>query len=135
MCVEGAIRIPIRLCEDADLDRPDSFGDVSIILQIDLVEQIQIHPIEPLGNDHRIVQRCLGEPAPIIGLEGLSHGAAELLACPPEQRAPYLLQTRPTQRLRIGRVEPPPAGHPPYRAARGRTPRLRDSPRSWRSFR
>jgi len=45
-----------------DLDRSNRLRDVALFCQVDLVEQIQIHPVQPLGNDHRIVERRLGEP-------------------------------------------------------------------------
>src|SRR3989441_12361122 len=70
------------------------------------LEQVQVHAVEPLRDHDGVVERRRGEPAPVVGLERLAHGAGELGPRPPEQHATRPLERRSREVLRIRRVEP-----------------------------
>src|SRR2546426_577753 len=68
--IQRLIGILPRLRKHADLNRADRFLQVGVRVEVDLLEQIQIHAIQPLGDHHRVVERRAGEPAPVVRLEG-----------------------------------------------------------------
>ena len=76
-------------------------------MDVDLLEQVEVHPVEALGDDDGVVERRTREPAPVVGLERLTHRARQLRPRPAEQRRPHARQLGPRQRLRIRRVEAP----------------------------
>src|SRR5207244_3404421 len=84
--IQSLVRILPRLRKHADLNRADRFLQVGVRVEVDLLEQIQIHAIQPLGHHHRVVERRPGEPAPVVRLEGLPHRPGELGPGPREHR-------------------------------------------------
>ena len=96
----------VGLGEDADLDGADGLREVGVVLQVDLVEQVQVHPIQPLGDDDRVVERPLRQPAPVVRLQRLPYGALQLIACPAEDHRARAPELRRPQRFGVRRVEP-----------------------------